>query len=418
MARRIRHQFLVLLVLQGGQNLCSLLLLPILARALGPQGYGEVGFCIAFIGYFVLFADWGFDLSASRQIAINHQNPKRQSKIFWTTLASRVMLGALGVFGLFLLIVLVPKLSTHAELLWIVCLIVIATILSTQFFYQGIESLEKYSLVNLVVRSASIPLIYFFVKQPDDVDIAVFIICFSHLFAAILNFAHLLFSKKIYWLPPSFLEVIQSIKDSFSVAVASSTTGIFSNSIVVVLGFSVNSINVGYFIGAYNLIRAGQGLLAPLAQVMFPRLNRLYADAPAEAIIALRKMFQFQSILTLTMMLLSLIAAPYALPLILGAKFSHSVLLFQLLSPLLFLGALSNIVGQQALIALGRYGAYTKIYVICSIVGLVAVACMASTFSVLGAALAVVATEALILMTLIQFLSKNYPEIFKILKIN
>ncbi|MBU3556851.1 oligosaccharide flippase family protein [Polynucleobacter sp. Ross1-W9] len=418
MAKRIRHRFFILLLLQGGQNIGSLLLLPILTRTLGPEGYGEVGFCIAFLGYFVLFTDWGFDLSSSRQVALNQKNLRKLSEVFWCTLGSRFFLGLIGALVLILLILIFPVLTKYALLLWLVYLVVIATMISTQFFYQGIEQLERYSFINLLIRLLSIPLIYMLVKRPSDTPLAVGIICGSLLAGALCNLFWLLLSQKLYWALPSFSDIAKKIHEAFPLAIVNLTGGLYSSSIVVVLGLLVSPLTLGYFVSAFNLIKAGQGLLIPLTQIMLPRLSKFLIEAPEQVVIALRKMFRIQSCITLLMMVVSILGAPILLPLILGEKFSHSVLVFQLLSPLFFLGALSGLLGQQALVAPGFHRIYSRIIFVCSFVGLIFIGIMSYFYSIIGASFAMVVTELLIALSLIWFLKKNNHEIYGILKVD
>jgi O-antigen/teichoic acid export membrane protein len=180
----------------------------------------------------------------------------------------------------------------------------------------------------------------------------------------------------------------------------------------------VSPLTLGYFVSAFNLIKAGQGLLAPLTQIMLPRLSRFLVEAPEQAVIALRKMFRIQSCITLLMVVLSVSAAPILLPLILGERFSHSVLVFQLLSPLFFLGGLSSLLGQQALVVLGFHVAYSRIIFWCSFIGIILIGIMGYFYSIIGASFAMDVTELLIALSLIQFLRKNNHEIYGILKVD
>ena len=122
MVKRLRHSIFILVFLQGGQNLASLLLLPVLARSLGPEGYGQVAYCVAFIGYFILLADWGFGLGASQKIAINRGDRLKCSQIFWTTFFAKCFFSVIGACILFLLLELIPSLGAYSLLLWLVYL--------------------------------------------------------------------------------------------------------------------------------------------------------------------------------------------------------------------------------------------------------------------------------------------------------
>lgn len=58
-----------------------LITLPYLVRTLGIESYGYLGFSIAIVQYFVLFVNYGFDLSATSHIAKNG-NDKQSCKLY------------------------------------------------------------------------------------------------------------------------------------------------------------------------------------------------------------------------------------------------------------------------------------------------------------------------------------------------
>jgi O-antigen/teichoic acid export membrane protein len=417
MKKRLRDSFLVLLLLQGGQNLSSLLLLPLLTRALGAKGYGELGFCIAFIGYFVLFVEWGFGLGASQKIAIYQDDIKKRSEIFWNVIASKFLLATIGAFALFILTYFFSFVRPHALLLWLVYLTVIAVVFAPSFYYQGMEKLEGMFLINLLVRFASLPIIFIMVKDIDDIAWAIGIQAGALLFAALINFIILISSRSVMWVRPSREGVFQSLKESLPLFLSSASSGIYASSVVVILGLVSGALAVGYFVGALNLIKAGQGLLNPLSQVLFPRLSHLFQHARGEAVAVLKKAFLLESGITLLMVAVAFLLAPIVLPLLMGQRFDHSVFIFQILTPLFFFGALSNLLGQQAMITLGMHDAYTRIIIFSSVIGLFLVGVLSFFYSSTGAAISLVLAELLVVLSMASYLRREDPKLMDALKI-
>src|SRR5580658_4032705 len=83
---------LSLYAVQGLNYLVPLLLVPYLLRTLGPNGYGAIVFAQALMGYAVLVTDYGFNLTAARDISIVRDDARAVAKIYWSTMAAKLIL--------------------------------------------------------------------------------------------------------------------------------------------------------------------------------------------------------------------------------------------------------------------------------------------------------------------------------------
>src|SRR5690554_7538012 len=69
--KRLLGNFLSLSGLQVFTYILPLITLPYLVRVLGVEKYGLVMFAQSFIMFFNILVDYGFNLSATREIAVN-----------------------------------------------------------------------------------------------------------------------------------------------------------------------------------------------------------------------------------------------------------------------------------------------------------------------------------------------------------
>ena len=90
--KRIIDNILSLFSLQGLNYILPIISFPYLTRVLGPENFGLIAFAGAFIGYFQILTDYGFNLSATREISINRENQKKISKIFSTVMITKIII--------------------------------------------------------------------------------------------------------------------------------------------------------------------------------------------------------------------------------------------------------------------------------------------------------------------------------------
>src|SRR5215469_1198449 len=90
--RKLIGNMFWLYALQGLNYFIPLAVLPYLVRVLGIERYGLVAFAQAFAQGFVLLTDYGFNLSATRQIARLRQDNREVSRVFWAVMEIKLAL--------------------------------------------------------------------------------------------------------------------------------------------------------------------------------------------------------------------------------------------------------------------------------------------------------------------------------------
>jgi hypothetical protein len=89
MRSQLAHNALSLYAVQGLNFLMPLIVLPYLLRVLSPEGYGSIVFAQALLGYAAVFTDFGFNLTAARDISVARNDPQRIAAVYWTTMAAK-----------------------------------------------------------------------------------------------------------------------------------------------------------------------------------------------------------------------------------------------------------------------------------------------------------------------------------------
>ena len=114
--RVLVSNFAYLSLLQVAGYIFPLLTLPYLAEVIGVEGFGKIAFAAAVIVWVQTIADWGFNYTATRDVAKNREDAKRVSEIFSNVFWARCMLMLFAFMVLLLLVVCVSKFRENSAI--------------------------------------------------------------------------------------------------------------------------------------------------------------------------------------------------------------------------------------------------------------------------------------------------------------
>ena len=381
------------MTLQVSTYLAPLLTLPWLARVLGPSEYGRLAFGLAFTAYFISITNYSFGLTATPKISINRENRALRSQVFWETILTQSALALAGFIVLLGLTTVVPYLAENRELLLVGYGQAIGTMLIPTWYFQGIEDLGMLSMFVFIGRALSIPAMYLFVRQHDDVYIAMAVNALVPLLSGIAICTYLYSRRELDFVPVSFKTIFERLKEGWSVFMATSLVDIYASSNIVLLTFMAGNVAGGYFAAGDKLIRAALNMLTPLKTAAYPRVSFLMHHAKDDAFAFLRKMFVLQGTIVSLISVCIFFGAPLAVKLLYGPQFQPTVEVLRWMAFVPLMAGLSDLFGVQTMLPLGMKSQFSRVLIASAVLNFSLLAVLARYFGEQGAAATVLIVE-------------------------
>lgn len=269
-AKRVASNLGALSIARGVTALLSLALAAYLARALGPESYGIIGFAAAIFSYLLLFSRLGYDVVGTRELAREHS---QAASYAGTVISVRLLLAIVGYATYALLVVVfLNKGSTVTNVLLVYGLAVFAHAISLDWAYQGVERMGIIAVRIVGTSAVHLLFVVLLVHNPEDVLLAV-IIYVGSLF--LLNGLLLVAFAKGFGLPHfrgSLHRARGLLPAALPVASSAFMTGVFYNVDLIMLGLLRSEYEVGLYSVCVRALTAAIILAMIASQAYFPSL--------------------------------------------------------------------------------------------------------------------------------------------------
>ncbi|REE28973.1 PST family polysaccharide transporter [Methanothermobacter defluvii] len=393
--RRVLDNIISLTGIQLVQYLLPLITFPYLTRVLGPANFGKVAFAVAFITYFQILTDYGFNFSATREISIHRDETERVSRIYSSVMVTKTILLAVTFMAMLVTVFLIDRFRSDYLLYIFTYGLVVGNLLFPVWFFQGVERMRYISILRIVSSLIYTALIFIIVRGPGD-----------YLYVPLINSAGFiavgLYSQRIVmrefgvkFMIPSPSDIREQLLEGWHLFISTLAISLYTTSNRFILGLLVSSATLGYYAVAEDITRALQGIVSPISQAIYPYFSRIQRDDRERARYELRKMLVFMGALTFILSVALALLAPVIVGILAGSSYSLSVPLMQILVFLLFAVGINTVMGL-GLISLGHKDIFSRIVIIAGLLHIPILIGFTMLIGVIGAAIAVILTETFI----------------------
>ena len=384
----VASNFGYLMLLQIASYIFPLLTIPYLARVIGVDGFGKIAFASGVIVWFKTVSDWGFNYTATRDVASNIDNPAKIEEIFSQVLWARLFLMLVSLVILILAIWLIPIFSKNREILLVTFLLIPGSIMFPEWFFQAMERMRYITIFSLISKLVFTMLIFIFIKEKSDFILQPLFLSLGYIVCGIFAMYTILIKWKIKLQLPSLPLIYKTIKGSTDVFINNIMPNLYNSFSVVLLGSSGGSVANGLLDAGSKFVNISQQFLNIISRVFFPLLSRKVSTHNIYAKINLSL-----SILACTILIL---LAPFIIQLFYTPEFLQATLVLQIMSVSIIFSALSSTYGTNFMIIKGYERNLRNITTFCSLLGFMIAFPLIHFYSFIGAAITITSTRVLL----------------------
>lgn len=380
--------------------LLPLVTLPWLARVLGPAELGLVVFVQSFSFVLGVLVEYGFNLSATRAIARQRDDPEAMAWTAAGVLGAKLSLIGAATLAALAALLLVPSFRHDPRLVAFGWGMAVLNGLSPVWFFTGIERLRLVATVDVAIRALTAAAIVLAVRHHGEGLRVLWIWTFGA--GTSLAVLTALMYRRIPYRPPTGRLRALALREGRALFVAGAAVSLYTSATVFMLGLVVSSAQLALFAAAERLVRAAIRATGPISGAAFPRVNHLLeAGRPARAqqlsLLVLAAVTALGSAAALALLWL----APWLVHVLLGDGFAGSVGILRILALLLPVGAVAAAVAGLWLISRGLERYSTTVAVAAGALGLLTTPLVALLAGPAGVAWALVAIETCAALALV-----------------
>lgn len=332
-----------------------LVLSPYVARVLSPELIGDYSYALANSSYFVLVESLGFSLYGMLRVAENRDDKLYVSALLKEIMTAKLVLMAGCIFVYMALFLRVS--SSNKALALIMMLNIVSTGIDSTWFLTGMEDFKTTTLRNIAVRIANVLLVLLLVKSEKDFLLYAMIMQLSNVISYIVVIPTL--NKYIVPARMSIRHAVEHAKKSMVYVIPGLINTIFSSADKTVLGSLADSYEVGVYEQASKISTLCGTVINSVSNVLLPRITYLNKNKSAdEAKALLFKTLRGATVVSIAMAAGIVCVAEDFVPFFFGEGYEKSVILLKILSVNVYMTILSNYIGQQCLISVGRQREY------------------------------------------------------------
>lgn len=398
----VKFNFIMNVILTMSTFIFPLITFRYVSRILLPVGTGKVSFATSLITYFNMFAQLGIPTYGIRACAKVRDNREELTRTTHELLFINLVMGLFSYIMLIIILLRVPRLQADRVLYVVISFTILLSAIGMEWLYKGLEQYAYITVRSVIFKVIALGAMFLLIHAQNDYIIYGGITIFAASASNILNFITV----------GSFIDLkpvggynlqrhLRAIAIFFSMSCA---TTVYTNLDTVMLGFMTTDQEVGYYNAAMNIKSILVSMVTSLGAVLLPRCTYYVEHHMIKEFRQIcGKALDFVVIAASSLAVYFTIFAREGILFLSGPAYESSVLPMQIIMPTLLFIGLTNIMGMQILVPLGREHVVLISVTAGAVIDLILNTILIPVLGASGAAIGTVTAELAVLI--IQYLS-------------
>ena len=394
--KRLLSNFISLSILQGANYILPLITLPYLVRVLGVANYGLLAFATAMIAYFNIITDYGFNLTATREISIHREDKAKVIEIFSSVMTIKFILMIVSFIVMTIIVFSFEKFSQNWNIYFLTFGIVLGQVLFPVWFFQGMERMKYITYLNILAKSIFTVAIFVFVQNKEDFWIVPLLTSIGFIVAGIWSLLIINSTFKIKFKFQKKEIIFYYLYEGWYIFISGIFTLAYTLSIPFILGLLTNNTILGYYSISEKIIKSISSLYIPLNQAVYPYINKLIQTSEKKAKKFILRLLGTSGVTMLILSIIIYLSSKYIIYFITGKILIQAIIVLKILSIFPFIITIARIFSFNYIISFGYKKELSTIYLLSALVSIPIILFLIISYQEIGAALAVIIIESFV----------------------
>ena len=351
--KSLKLNFIMNSILTMSSFIFPLITFPYVSRILLPEGTGKVSFATSVISYFAMFAQLGIPTYGIRACAKVRDNRKELTKTAQEIFGINIVMTLLAYAVFVVALITVPRLQQDKTLFLIVSTTMIFNAIGMEWLYKALEQYTYITIRSIIFKFVALVAMFLLIHEKSDYVIYGGISILASSASNVFNFVNV--HRYIGFRPVGQYDFKRHLKPITVFFAMSCATTVYTHLDTVMLGFMTTDADVGYYNAAVKIKTILVSIVTSLGTVMLPRASYYVEHGMKEEFHRITcKAINFVFLLATPLMVYFMLFAKEGIFFLSGDAYAGSIAPMQLIMPTLPFIGLSNIMGIQILVPLGK----------------------------------------------------------------